>query len=138
MRRMIPAAEAMPRMMAGKMNWSTYPVGFFENSTNRASGVQPHQIAGSRITTMAWTKPGIDSPRMAALRPKKSSTLSWRTADRTPTGMPIRTATAIAITPRVTVTGRRRPSSESTGWWVQSDSPRLVRTIAPSHSKYCT
>src|SRR2546427_10977275 len=95
---MIPAAEAMPRMMAGKMNWSTYPAGSFENSTNRASGVQPHQIAGSRITTMAWTKPGIDSPRMAALRAKKSSTLSWRTADRTPTGMPIRTATAIAIT----------------------------------------
>src|SRR5205823_5961085 len=43
-----------------------------------------------------------------------------------------------AMTPRTTVTGRRRVSSTRTDWRVQSDSPRFPRPIAPSQSTYCT
>src|SRR5437660_7777909 len=42
------------------------------------------------------------------------------------------------MTPRTTVTGRRRVSSTRTDWRVQSDSPRFPRPIAPSQSTYCT
>ena len=137
-RRMSPAAEAIPRIMAGRTNCRRWAAGSFESSVNLTCGVQPHQMAGRRITTIAVTKAGIESPRIAALRAKKSSTPSWRTADRIPMGIPIRIATAMAMTPRVSVTGKRRASSPSTCCRVHNDSPRSPRAIRPSHSRYCT
>ena len=136
--RMIPAAEAIPRMTAGKTNWSTHAAGPAESSTNPVRGVHPHQIAGSSVTRMAVTNAGMDRPRIAMLRAKKSSTPSGRMAATTPTGMPIRIATPSAMPPSAAVTGRRRDSSASTGWRVHSDSPRWPRPTASSHSTYCT
>jgi hypothetical protein len=53
-------------------------------------------------------------------------------------GMAIAMATAIAITPRVAVTGSRRTSSERTDWRVHNDSPKSPRPTVASQSKYCT
>ena len=134
----MPAAEVTPRMIAGSRNCTTKVAGLVENGTNCVRGVQPHQIAGKRVTRIAMTKAGTDSPSTAALRAKKSSTPSWRTAAITPIGTPMATATASARPPSVALTGSRRASSLITGWRVHSDSPRLPRTTAPSQSTYCT
>ena len=39
-----------------------------ENSTKPLAGRQPHQIAGSTITSVASQKLGTESPRTAVLR----------------------------------------------------------------------
>ena len=66
--RMIPAAEATPRMSAGRRNWSTWAVGDLLNSVKPRCGVHPHQIAGRTMTSVATQKLGTDRPMMAALR----------------------------------------------------------------------
>jgi hypothetical protein len=65
---MIPAADAMPRMRAGRMNWRTWRPGDLLNSVKPRCGVHPHQMAGRTMTRVAIQKLGTDSPMMAALR----------------------------------------------------------------------
>ncbi len=62
------AAEAMPRMKAGRMNCEMCAHLSLENSVNWMGGLHPHQIAGRSTTRVAIQKPGTDSPRMARLR----------------------------------------------------------------------
>ena len=65
---MMAAPEAMPRMNAGRMNWSTWAVGDLLNSVKPRCGVHPHQMAGRTMTSVASQNPGTDNPRIAALR----------------------------------------------------------------------
>src|SRR5437764_430738 len=62
---MMAAAEATPRITAGRTNCDTCAQGSTENSVNWMGGLQPHQIAGRSTAKVAIQNPGTESPRMA-------------------------------------------------------------------------
>ena len=65
---MIPHPGAIPRMMAGRMNWLRCCQGFTEKAVNCNGGAQPNQIEGSTMTRVAFQNWGTDRPTIAALR----------------------------------------------------------------------
>ncbi len=65
---MIAAADAMPRMNAGRRNCAMCAQGSAEKAVNWMGGLQPHQMAGSSTHRVAIQKPGTERPRMAMLR----------------------------------------------------------------------
>ena len=67
--RIVPAAEAVPRIRLGMMSTPRFPSGSSVNGTHSIGGDQPHQITGYIMTIIPSQKLGVARPMIAAERP---------------------------------------------------------------------
>ena len=91
------------------------------------SGSQPNRPKNTNCAMIASQKTGKASPEIEMNRAKWSGSLSRRTEERIPSGIPINVDMTKAMAPSSTVAGKYRLRSSLTGRLVVNEVPKSPR-----------
>src|SRR5581483_3127944 len=135
--RISTAARPAPSTKAGMTMRCRFARGSSQTGTKPDAGSQCRRTDSSRISMMPSQKLGTDSPQSETALTRKSQALLRCTAEKTPAGIAMASATSRDRPASSMVMGSLRPTVETTDSRVRIDSPRSPRRARPSQRRYC-
>src|SRR5690242_10153713 len=136
--RISTAARPAPSTKAGMTIRSRFESGFSQIGTKPEAGSQCKRTDSRRISMMPSQKLGTESPHSETALTRKSHAELRRTAEKTPAGIAMASATSSERHASSMVIGSLRPTVHTTDSRVRMDSPRSPRRASPSQRTYCS
>jgi len=135
--RVMTAASASPRVIAGSARERTPSQGSSQGSTYPEIGSQRRVTPNTKISRRAMRKFGMQMPKRANEVPRRSTAELRRAAERIPMGVATRSEIAIARPASCRLGLMRRATFSITGSWLRIERPRSPCSRRPIQDAYC-
>jgi hypothetical protein len=136
--RISTAARPAPSTKAGISMRCRLPIGFSQSGTKPEAGSQCKRTDRSRISMIPSQKLGTERPQSETALARRSHTVLRRTAENTPAGIAMASATRRERHASSMVMGSLRATVHTTDSRVRMDSPRSPRSASPAQRRYWT